>query len=632
VSKGIKTTRRMPEPLNAAHHNFVMLALAGMFADRPTQSVADWCCENLRFDEPGNNGPFTLSGAEYLREPLDCWADPMISDQVLVFGSQSKKTGSIMGGASWTVRNEPSRIVWVMPTRDLVRKFSRTRWIPMVRASPLLAELVPTGARRNDFSTLEQQIGSSIIDFVWSNSPAALSSNPARVVILDEVDKFNEGGGKESNAVELAAQRTKNFGSPKRVKTSTPTIVEGLIWQELLKTDLRRRFMPCPHCSKHVLLAWSKQFTVFPILGCEAFVRWDAEARRPNGSWDLDRVERSARYECPHCGGHINDSHKTRMDREGEWRPTQTAARGYRGWHLPSLYAASPETSVGKLAVKFLQAKQGLLGLQGFINGDLAEPMEGQDTRRERVEIIVRGDENPIPAEGFQQLLTVDVQESAPHFFFIRQLWSPDLTRIIEAGSCMTYEELREIQLKHKIPDNYVCVDSGDDTQTVYSNCARFGELQMTSQRRANKLPPLHVGWIPSKGISSEGWMVNKSKVLARIQPLERPINGRIIALPLLEFADKPIKDILDRLRRGRASVRWEVDQAVATEDFWTHLDGERLAKFWDKRTNRVKEEWVRRSSHWPNHWFDCAKLQVALAIFHRLLVENVPTTQRDPQ
>jgi len=121
---------------------------------------------------------------------------------------------------------------------------------------------------------------------VWSNSPAALASIPARVVILDEVDKFNEGGRKEADAVNLAEQRTKTFSNPKRIKTSTPTLSDGLIWQEFAKTDQRRRFMPCPHCGKLVLFAWSKAFTVFPLTGNEAFIKWDSKARRPkDNSW-----------------------------------------------------------------------------------------------------------------------------------------------------------------------------------------------------------------------------------------------------------------------------------------------------------------------------------------------------------
>ena len=47
--------------------------------------------------------------------------------------------------------------------------------------------MIPTGADRFDFSTFDQTIGAAIVDMKWSNSPAALASIPARIVILDEV-------------------------------------------------------------------------------------------------------------------------------------------------------------------------------------------------------------------------------------------------------------------------------------------------------------------------------------------------------------------------------------------------------------------------------------------------------------
>jgi phage terminase large subunit GpA-like protein len=71
---------------------------------------------------------------------------------------------------------------------------------------------------------------------------------------------------------------------------------------------------------ERVVLAWSKEYTVLPKTGAEAYVVWDKEAKRGDGSWDLDRVERSARFRCPHCAGDILDAHKTWMNRNGIWK------------------------------------------------------------------------------------------------------------------------------------------------------------------------------------------------------------------------------------------------------------------------------------------------------------------------
>lgn len=597
------------------HHNFLVGLLHGFFAARPVETVADWCCRCLVFDEPKNNGPFNLVGSEYMREQLDAWSDPTIRRQVHIQGSQTRKTGSIMGGAGWSIVNNPTRIFWVMPTQQLGQTFSKTRWIRMLRKSPVTSALIPTGNRRHDFKAFEQQIGSSIVNITWSNSPSALSSIPAPLVILDEVDKFATGGGKEADAVNLAEQRTKSFPDPKIVATSTPTLVSGLIWQEFLKTDQRRRFLPCPHCTKFLLLVWSKNFTVFKITGAEAFVRWDKEAKNPDGTWDLDRVERSARYECPHCGGHILDAHKTVMDRSGEWRATSTAARGHRGWHLPSMYAAAVETNVGRLAVKFLQGKTSLMGLQGFVNGELAEPWENQDTRGDRIEIITGPDAQPI--EGAVKFLTVDVQLVAPYFWFIVREWNGH-SRLLDFGPLETWEEVEAKQREHGIADNHVGPDSKHRPDEVFSKCLGHGVIKPMGMGKL----PMFVGWTPLRGTDEQrrqGWKDPKTGQPRPYSLGYAPQTHRRFQVPLLEFGGHQLKHILSRLRQGRTPWKWEVCESV-TEEYWKHLDAEYLKPVYNSRTHRVEYLWVKRSRQTPNHMLDCEVQSLAMAFLHRKL------------
>lgn len=609
--------------------NHIATLLRSIFADRPVQSVADWCCEHLRFDEPENRGPFSLAGREYIREPLDSFADATISDQVQVFGSQTGKTAAIMGGAAWTTTWEPSRIFWVMPTRDTARSFSRTRWMPMLRNSPAMAALIPTGGqKRHDFATLQQQVGGGIVDMVWSNSPAALASIPARVVILDEVDKFDEGGRSEADAVNLAEQRTKDFATPKRIKTSTPTLTDGLIWQEFLKTDMRRRFVPCPHCGKFVVFGWAREFTIMPITGAEAFIRWDAEARREK-EWDLDRVERSARAECPHCRGHITDAHKTLCDRGGEWRPTSTkSARGYRGWHLPSLYSCKSECNFGRLAVKFLQAKRSLLGLQGFVNGDLAEPWENQDSRSERVEIIVRGAEADKPVgDQTVRLLTADVQAVSPYFWAVARDWTAKgHSRLAWQGPLDTWEAIREKQLALGVADNHVLIDSGDGAQVVYDNCLRFGKLLSAAHTL-----PIWCGWMPGKGREREAkWTDPKTKLPRPFLFGSAALPHQRFRLPLLEFNGDALLDILSKLRRGpdkSGGIRWELIEC-ADETYFRHLDAKVKKAVTAGRTGRTEQLWCLRSRRWPDHLLDCELMQLALAMFHKLFPWALPESK----
>lgn len=600
----------------------ILPAVLSFFIDRPTIRPSDWCCAELRFDETSYRGPFVLSGREYMIDVIDDFARDEVTDEVLVFGSQTGKTAGLMGGVAWCLKNDPCGFLWVMPNQDLARSFSENRWQKLLKASPGTADLIPTGAARHRFKNLEQQLGPSVVNFIGSNSPANLASRPARRVILDEVDKFHSGGGGEADAVNLAEQRTKDRPSPQRWKTSTPSMVEGLIWQEFLKGDQRRYFLPCPHCSKQILPIWGKDFTMLKLTGAEASVRWDKEARRDDGTWDLDRVRKSARLECPHCLGHILDAHKTLMLKNGEWKPTAQASANFVSRQLSSLYACSPDTNFGVLAVKFLQAKQSLLGLQGFINGDLAEPYMSQDRQRERVELISSalievGDE-------WHAQLTVDCQAKSPRHWYVKRIFSKTESICIDAGPCDTFEDIRRIQLApgSVVQDICVCVDSGYGAKSdaeVYRQCARFG----VQEARMDALP-VHMGWMPSKGMPGHKRWKNEDGLmvpfyLQAIDPHIGTSQAGQVEMSLFEFASDFIKDVLEDLRQGKAGHKWSVKAEVAIPEYWKHMDSNIKTPVFNKSNGSTKHVWQKRSQHWPDHLLDCEVMQIALASFFEI-------------
>ena len=602
------------------------LWLAGLLfralAPRPVQRVSDWCEQTpVVFNEPNCRGPFSFGGREYLREPLD-WYQSADTDLVLCFGTRLGKTRVLFGGKMWLLVHEPCRMLCVMPNTNGTggaQNVARTRFIPALRATGATATLIPTGNQRQNFKTLQQILGGSIIDWAGSNSPANLASNPARYVEQDEVDKYKRMGDREADPSKLADERCKEFSNPKRAKASTPTLVSGLIWQELLKTDMRRRFLPCPHCQKFVVLAWHSDFTVLPKTGCEAYVRWDPEARRKDGNWDLDRVERSARAECPHCGGHIRDTHKTRMDRAGEWRPTKEGTPGMRGYHLPSMYSASRQTNFGQMAIRFLTAKRSIQGLQGFINSDLAEPYEGQENRSKRIELITTTFN---AGDDWRKIMTVDCQARAPHFWFVVRAWSQANSEGLEAGSCDTYDELREVQQRNGVLDVGVFVDSGFGAKSdaeVYRACAEYCQIggQLPDGRR------LLLGWTPTKGFDGQKkWRDDAGDMVPyHLRPLD-PFLGTSdagkVSLNLLEFAADFFKDILANLRAGRGGFRWAVAESMATAEYWRHLDGQVKREVWSRFSGRTHVKWMSRSSSWPDHLLACEYQNVAAAVFLR--------------
>jgi len=611
--------------VNAQAESILHGAANRWFRDVPKILPSVWAEQNLILpaSEGRGQGPLSWLGREYAREVADDFADDTVTDSVSLFGSQAGKTVAIQSGVAYLVACDPCGVLWVLPDIALARSFSSKRWMQLVRNTPELAHLIPTGAARFDFTKLEQELGGTIINFVGSNSPSGLSSRPKSVVVLDEMDKFpRETRGGEAGAINLAEQRVKDAARPKKIKTSTPSTMDGPGWVEFLKGDQRRYEVPCPGCGKGVFLAWSKQHTVLNVDGREAWMAWDQEAKRQDGSWDYDRVFRSARCECPWCGFHIQDHHKTKIVRAGRWVPTFGGApKNFRSRHLPSLYASSPSTMFGAMARTFLELMRSTEGILGFINGFLAEPSESENSRIERTEILLTGAEGPVSAT-VQRIMSVDVQ--LREFFWVVREFDATGTgnsRRIGVGRCETWEALREAQIGHDVSDRCVVIDSGDGNRTdeVYMECARHCELVPRSGKK-----PLARGWMAAKGQPRESRWPDPVTKQPRIFNLSSaPLAHTQFELPLLLFSGPSVLDMLAKVREGKdnqTGIQWAVvENAEHDATYWQHLDAKVKRAWHQKKTGRTINEWMKRSVVRPDHWLDCEVQALALAMLLRL-------------
>ena len=156
-------------------------------------------------------------------------------------------------------------------------------------------------------------------------------------------------------------------------------------------------------------------------------MKWDKEAKRKDGSWDIDRVIRSTRFECPHCGGHLRDEHRLWLDKHGMWLPTREGGSGHVGHQLASFYAPivrdiygqeTFESKWGGMAAKFLEElEKGNSG--GWINSDLAEVNANQQHGHSTVEIS----NVPLAQPDWIPLLTADFHKNHPYLWFTARKW-----------------------------------------------------------------------------------------------------------------------------------------------------------------------------------------------------------------
>lgn len=563
----------------------------------PRQTVTEWAEDNITFSSrfTSSPGPFRVRSYPYMREWLDAFHPASgVRSMALLCGAQVAKSTAIQVGMAYRLVRAPAPALWVLDTQTNAQSFSESRWQVMIDDNEILRQEVPRN--RDKFKNLDQAFARMHLWFIGSNSPGNLAGRSISLLCLDEVDKYKTKTKQEAAAVQLAVQRVASFPMHLIVQTSTPTTTEGSIWKAWKEGDQRRFWLPCPHCSKETLLMW-------PMM------KWDDAAKLEDGTWDLKRVRETARLECPHCSGHITDSHKTKMLRAGEWRAENpNALPGYRSYHLSALY--SVRRSFGALAVKFLQDKQSLLGLQDFVNSILAEPWEEG----------IADEEQPIqfgeyrlrePAEeGEVRVMGVDVQ--LDHFWFVCRAFKKDgSSRLVDEGRLQLWEDVEAkvqelgcdtIRTVGHARCKLVVVDYGYRAAEIYERCL------------ANR-------YLPAKGEERAHYPIKVGETVRRATSIVRPYRKGWIHML---WSSQLTQDILDWLRSGKGPS-WTVAGDVS-DSYKRQLNSHRKVTKRSHLTGRETAFWKRRGKQ-DDHMLDCECMITALADFGGLFKSQKPDT-----
>jgi len=573
--------------------------VAEHFVPHPKETVTEWAERNLVFSQRFTSapGPFRVHSYPYMREWLDSFHPASgVRSMALICGAQVAKSTAIQVGMAYRVCRAPAPALWVLDNQTNAQSFSESRWQVMIEDNEVLSRELPTN--RDKFKNLDQSFQRMHLWFIGSNSPGNLAGRSVQLLCCDEVDKWPTKTKNEAAGVQLAAQRVASFPMHLMVLTSTPTTEEGAIWKAWLEGDQRKYWLPCPHCREPMTLGWS-------------MMKWDEDARGEDGQWDLQKVRSTAHIRCPKCDGKIVDAMKTKMLREGQWIASNpNCLPGHRSYHLNALY--SVRRSFGALAVKFLQDKQSLMGLQDFVNSILAEPWED----------IAAEDKDPPPQASdyflgdhwpdmFVRFLTVDVQDSGGrHFWAVVRDWAQDgRSRARWAGRIESYDDIEKLRDEHEVRPSCVFLDSAFATREVYFACCRFG-------------------WVALRGAESESftWVDHGKRIQRAYSRPERGDpsgggrwdSGGLVRknCPLIKFATHSCEDILAALMRSGGQWQFAKDMPL---DYHVHLASTVKKRVRNAVTGQVAHKWVVSKSKGA-HLRDCEKMQVVAALLAKVL------------
>jgi phage terminase large subunit GpA-like protein len=290
-----------------------------------------------------------------------------------MWASQTTKTTVLENILGYFIAADPAPILLCEPTVEMGQAWSKERFGPTCRDTPVLRELISEAKSRDSGNTiLLKTFPGGNLAIIGANAPAGLAGRPRRVVLLDEVDRYPASAGTEGDPVALAIRRTESFWNSVIYLTSTPTVKHhSRIETEYEQTDKRNWFVPCPKCGEYQTLKWSN-------------VKW--EQSNPASAW----------YECQSCQGHWTDVERVGAIQRGEWRATAVFT-GKRGYYINGIYSPfKPKrgynTRLQQMACEFLEAKSGgQETLKTWTNTFLAETWEESGEQLD-VQSLLRGE------------------------------------------------------------------------------------------------------------------------------------------------------------------------------------------------------------------------------------------------
>lgn len=473
---------------HVAENRHLIEAFLKSLAPTPKMWVSEWA-DKYRWLSATNAepGPWRTDRAPYLKFIMDKLSSKDPCKRLVVM--KGAQLGLTEAGCNWIgyiIHNNPATTMLVMPTESTLKKNIRLRFTPMFQDTPVLRERIMEQRRDaagNKSNNLEQKDfpGGSLI-MATAKSPASLRSIPAKYIMLDEIDEYENDLADQGDVVSLAEARSRTFPTAKLYMISTPTTKGGSkIAQYFEATDQNYFYVPCPSCGHKQHLVWEQ-------------MRW--EQGKPN----------TARYECIACKYHISNHQKTKMLAQGEFiahYPERSNPEEV-GVHINSLYSPVGWYSWSQAVADYEKALIDPYKMKTFQNTVLGlcyeEPGDVPDWERiyERRENY---DQKCLPAGICLIVAGADVQKDRIEVEVVgygkdRESWSIDY-RVFEGDTsepsvwnqlAALVSETWEREDRAILPLAHLCVDSGYRSNYVYDFCRKFPKTVVSAVKGDDRM------------------------------------------------------------------------------------------------------------------------------------------------
>ncbi|PVE22842.1 terminase [Microvirga sp. KLBC 81] len=405
-----------------AHRSAILGLFDTSLMFQPRMSGSEWA-ERFGWIPKGTgaeSGPVTLYG--YQRGLLDAMCDPRIPLVTVMKAARVGYTRCATLALAYHLHHEPSLCAIAQPTIPDAEDFGGSEIAPMLRETPVLAELlrpVRKGEKPDKATFLQLSNGASV-RVVGAASDDAFRRYSARFQVADEIDGegWTPGARSQGDKLKLFWTRGETFWNRKQIRGSTPLLEEtSRVTKLWTQSDQRRYFVPCPHCGDMQVLDWGGPDVPHGL-------KWKlGEDGRLESVWYVGT-----------CGCIIEETYKAWMDARGEWRATATPKQeGHAGFHLWTGMSLNPNAAWPILVQEWLEAQDDPATLvQPFVNlrlGRTYRASYGQELKLGQFLARVEHYATDVPARVEFLTLGADVQsgEVNPRIEAAVYGWGPGL-------------------------------------------------------------------------------------------------------------------------------------------------------------------------------------------------------------
>ncbi len=432
----------------------------------PRLSLSEWADSNFRLSAESAAVAGRWHTLPYQVGIMDAISDPTVTHISLMKSARVGFTLMVSAAIGYYIAHAPCPILFVEPTVDDAKNFSKETIAPMLRDVPALASIVfedaeETGPKDSGNTILHKGFPGGVLSMVGANSGAGFRRVSRKVVIFDEVDAYPPSAGSDGDPVKLGTKRAEYYWDRKIIAGSTPLIAGRSRIEALFEAgDQRRFYVPCPHCGHMDYLVFSE--------------------RDSGGHWmQFDTAAPdNAHFVCSRSGCVIEHKDKREMVAGGEWRAAAPFV-DHASFHVWAAYSFSPNATWAQLAKEFLEAKRGgRETLRVYCNTVLGETFKESGDAPDWERLYQLREHYPFGSvpDGVKFLTAgVDVQKDRFVYEVVgwglgRESWSID-SGVIPADTSNELEWAKLDVLNRTygaLTVRMLAVDSGYNTQAVY--------------------------------------------------------------------------------------------------------------------------------------------------------------------